>query len=46
MMEAVLVAAMVARDFRFELQGPPTRDTEPNLSLRMRGGLPVRVLRA
>jgi cytochrome P450 len=46
MMEAVLVAAMVARDFRFELQGPAVRHTEPNLSLRMRGGLPVRVLRA
>jgi cytochrome P450 len=46
MMEAVLVAAMVAREFRFELQGPAVRDPEPNLSLRMRGGLPVRVLRA
>jgi enediyne biosynthesis protein E7 len=46
MMEAVLVAAMVARGFRFELQGPAVRQTEPNLSLRMRGGLPVRVLRA
>jgi enediyne biosynthesis protein E7 len=46
MMEAVLVAAMVARGFRFELQGPAGREPEPNLSLRMRGGLPVRVLRA
>ena len=46
MMEAVLVAAMVARGFRFELQGPAGRDPEPNLSLRMRGGLPVKVLRA
>jgi cytochrome P450 len=46
MMEAVLVAAMMARGFRFELQGPAGRDPEPNLSLRMRGGLPVKVLRA
>jgi enediyne biosynthesis protein E7 len=46
MMEAVLVTAMMARGFRFELHGPAVRQTEPNLSLRMRGGLPVRVLRA
>jgi enediyne biosynthesis protein E7 len=45
MMEAVLVTAMMARGFRFELQGPAHRETEPNLSLRMRGGLPVRILR-
>jgi len=45
MMEAVLVTAMMARGFRFELQGPASRETEPNLSLRMRGGLPVRILR-
>ncbi|HEY0937838.1 MAG TPA: cytochrome P450, partial [Trebonia sp.] len=42
MMEAVLVAAMVARRFRFELAGPVPRP-EPNLSLRVHGGLPVRV---
>jgi cytochrome P450 len=46
MMEAVLVTAMMARGFRFELQGAASRETEPNLSLRMRGGFPVRVLRA
>jgi enediyne biosynthesis protein E7 len=46
MMEAVLVTAMMARGFRFEMQGPARRETEPNLSLRMRGGLPVKILRA
>ena len=43
MMEAVLVAAMVARRFRFELAGAEDPRPEPNLSLRVRGGLPVRV---
>lgn len=42
MMEAVLVTAMVARRFRFELAGAEPRP-EPNLSLRVHGGLPVRV---
>ncbi len=42
MMEAVLVTAMVARKFRFELAGADPRP-EPNLSLRVHGGLPVRV---
>jgi enediyne biosynthesis protein E7 len=43
MMEAVLVAAMVARRFRFELAGAADPRPEPNLSLRVLGGLPVRV---
>jgi cytochrome P450 len=43
LMEAVLVAAMVARRFRFELAGAADPRPEPNLSLRVRGGLPVRV---
>jgi enediyne biosynthesis protein E7 len=43
MMEAVLVAAMVSRRFRFELAGPGEPSPEPNLSLRVHGGLPVRV---
>jgi len=46
MMEAVLIAAMVARRFRFELPGAVSPEPEPNLSLRMRGGLPAKVLRA
>jgi enediyne biosynthesis protein E7 len=46
MMEAVLVAAMMARSFRFELVRPAGPEPEPNLSLRLRGGLPVRVLPA
>lgn len=46
MMEAVLVAAMMARRFRFELVRSAGPDPEPNLSLRLRGGLPVRVLPA
>jgi enediyne biosynthesis protein E7 len=46
MMEAVLIAAMVARKFRFELAGTADPRPEPNLSLRVRGGLPVRVLPA
>jgi enediyne biosynthesis protein E7 len=45
MMEAVLVTAMVARRFRFELAAADPLP-EPNLSLRVRGGLPTRVLRA
>jgi cytochrome P450 len=46
MMEATLIAAMVAREFRFEL--PPGARPEPEamLSLRVRGGLPVKVCRA
>jgi cytochrome P450 len=46
MLEATLIAAMVARDFRFELI-PGTRAVpEAMLSLRVRGGLPVKVCRA
>ncbi|NJC11460.1 cytochrome P450 [Micromonospora profundi] len=44
MLEAVLVAAMVARRFRFELPGPAAPQPEAMLSLRVRGGLPLRVL--
>jgi cytochrome P450 len=46
MMEATLVAAMVAR--RFRLEHVAGRDVRPeaNLSLRMRGGLPMVVRRA
>jgi cytochrome P450 len=45
MMEAVLVVAMVAREFRLRL--PPGRRVvpEPMLSLRVRGGLPMTVQR-
>lgn len=43
MMEAVLVTAMVARRFQFELAGASEPRPEPNLSLRVHGGLPVRV---
>jgi cytochrome P450 len=46
MMEATLIAAMVARDFRFELPAGVRAVPEAMLSLRVRGGLPVRVLRA
>jgi cytochrome P450 len=46
MMEAVLVAAMVAQRFRFELAEAADPRPEPNLSLRVHGGLPVRVRRA
>ncbi len=46
MMEAVFVAAMVAREFRLELQ--PGREVvgEAMLSLRIRGGLPMIIHRA
>ena len=46
MLEATLVAAMVARRYRFEYAGPGDPFPEAMLSLRPRGGLPVRVLRA
>jgi cytochrome P450 len=46
MMEATLIAAMVARDFRFELAPSAHPEPEAMLSLRVRGGLPVRVCRA
>ena len=46
MMEATLVAAMVARDFRFEIAADLHPEPEAMLSLRVRGGLPVRVWRA
>jgi enediyne biosynthesis protein E7 len=46
MMEATLIAAMVARDFRFELPPGVRAVPEAMLSLRVRGGLPVRVRRA
>jgi cytochrome P450 len=46
MLEATLVAAMVARRFRFEYAGPGDPVPEAMLSLRARGGLPVRVLQA
>jgi cytochrome P450 len=45
MMEAVLVAAMVARKFRFELVEAADPRPDPNLSLRVHGGLRVRVHR-
>src|SRR6266571_2337148 len=40
MLEATLVAAMVARRFRFELAGAADPEPEAMLSLRVRGGLP------
>ncbi len=43
MLEATLVAAMVARRFRFEFAGPADPVPEAMLSLRVRGGLPVLV---
>jgi enediyne biosynthesis protein E7 len=46
MMEATLIAAMVAREFRFELAVGARPEPEAMLSLRVRGGLPVRVCRA
>jgi enediyne biosynthesis protein E7 len=45
MMEATLIAAMVARDFRFELPPRVRPMPEAMLSLRVRGGLPVKVRR-
>jgi len=45
MMEATLIAAMVARDFRFELPAGARAIPEAMLSLRVRGGLPVTVRR-
>ena len=46
MMEAVFVAALVAREFRLELE--PGREVvgDPMLSLRIRGGLPMIIHRA
>jgi enediyne biosynthesis protein E7 len=46
MLEATLVAAMVARRFRLELVGDAVPQPEAMLSLRVRGGLPMRVTRA
>jgi cytochrome P450 len=46
MMEATLIAAMVARDFRFEIAANLRPEPEAMLSLRVRGGLPVKVCRA
>jgi enediyne biosynthesis protein E7 len=46
LLEATLVAAMVARRFRFELAGQADPEPEAMLSLRVRGGLPMRVRRA
>jgi cytochrome P450 len=46
MMEATLIAAMVAREFRFELAAGARPQPEAMLSLRVRGGLPVKVCRA
>jgi len=46
MMEATLIAAMVAREFRFELAPGVRPVPEAMLSLRVRGGLPVKVCRA
>jgi cytochrome P450 len=43
MLEATIIAAMVARRFRFEFAGPADPVPEAMLSLRVRGGLPVRV---
>jgi cytochrome P450 len=43
MLEATLVAAMVARRFRLELADGATPVPEPMLSLRVRGGLPMTV---
>ncbi len=45
-MEATLVAAMVAREFRFERVSTDPPVPEAMLSLRIRGGLPMRVHRA
>ena len=46
MMEATLIAAMFARDFRFELAPGARPQAEAMLSLRVRGGLQVKVCRA
>jgi enediyne biosynthesis protein E7 len=46
MMEATLIAAMIARDYRFELPAGTRAVPEAMLSLRVRGGLPLRVHRA
>lgn len=46
MMEAVMVTAMVARRFRFELADGVDPVPEAMLSLRVRGGLPMTVRRA
>jgi cytochrome P450 len=46
MLEATLVAAMVARWFRLELAGSADPAPEAMLSLRVRGGLPMKVRRA
>jgi cytochrome P450 len=46
MMEATLIAAMVAREFRFELAGERDPRPEAMLSLRVRDGLLVKVHRA
>jgi enediyne biosynthesis protein E7 len=46
MLEATLVAAMVARRFRFALPGGVDPVPEAMLSLRVRGGLPMQVVRA
>jgi cytochrome P450 len=43
MLEATLIAAMVARRFRFEFAGTADPVPEAMLSLRVRDGLPVRV---
>jgi cytochrome P450 len=43
MLEATLVAAMVARRFRLDLAGGADPVPEPMLSLRVRGGLPMKV---
>jgi enediyne biosynthesis protein E7 len=45
MMEAVLVAAMVAREFRLRLVPGHEVEPEPMLSLRAKGGLPMTVHR-
>jgi enediyne biosynthesis protein E7 len=45
MLEATLVTAMVARRFRLELSGGGDPEPEAMLSLRVRGGLPMKVLR-
>jgi cytochrome P450 len=46
MMEAVFVAAMTAREFRLELQPGRKVVEEANLSMRIRGGLPMIIHRA
>jgi enediyne biosynthesis protein E7 len=43
MLEATLVAAMVARRFRLDLADGAAPVPEPMLSLRVRGGLPMKV---